>query len=189
MVPLPNPSFEPKTHQWRPEPWAPSWEVPSRISAALGQKIAIFRPKQPQSSSKMRKRSDIVATPHVQLDFTVSRSPLVPFNSTICPKNGLEGRQKAPKISAMCTNTPKPSTGRILGYVAQNPIPRAPSPPATPHFWWFPSLRIAQRDAQTSVLVVTWWGRRAARPAHGWGQRWVHKGPRGEKDDFSQSCS
>ena len=34
----------------------------------------------------------------------------------------------------MCTNTPKTSTGRILGYVAQNPIPRAPSPPATPHF-------------------------------------------------------
>ena len=25
---------------------------------------------------------------------------------------------KSPKICAMCTNTPKPSTGRILGYVA-----------------------------------------------------------------------
>ena len=54
---------------------------------------------------------------------------------------------KSPKICAMCTNTPKPSTGRILGYVAQNRIPRAPSPPATPHLLWFPSLRIAQRDA------------------------------------------
>ena len=39
---------------------------------------------------------------------------------------------KSPKICAMCTNSPKPRTGRILGYVAQNPIPRATSPPATP---------------------------------------------------------
>ena len=54
---------------------------------------------------------------------------------------------KSPKICAMCTNTPKPSTGRILGYVAQIRIPRAPSPPATPHILWFPSLIIAQRDA------------------------------------------
>ena len=34
-----------------------------------------------------------------------------------------------------------------LGGVAQNRIPRAPSPPATPHFLWFPSLTIAQRPA------------------------------------------
>ena len=87
---------------------------------------------------------------------------------------------KCPKICAMCTNLPKPSTGRILGYVAQNLIPRAPSSPTTPHFLWFPSCRIAQRDASTPVLVVTWWSWRAARPAHGGGQRWVHQGPRGD---------
>ena len=37
--------------------------------------------------------------------------------------------EKAPKsrrICAVCTNTPKRSTGRIMGYVAQNLIPRAP---------------------------------------------------------------
>ena len=50
---------------------------------------------------------------------------------------------KSPKNGAMCTSTPKPRTGRILGYVAQKRIPRAPSPPATPHFLWFPSLEIA----------------------------------------------
>ena len=50
---------------------------------------------------------------------------------------------KSPKICGMCTNTPKPSTGRILGYVSQIRTPRAPSPPATPDFLWFPSLRIA----------------------------------------------
>ena len=77
----------------------------------------------------------------------MSKSPLVPFNSTIRPRNGPKKAPKSPKICAMCTNTPKPSTGRILGYMAQNQIPRAPSPHATLHFLWFPSLRIAQRDA------------------------------------------
>ena len=91
---------------------------------------------------------------------------------------------KSPKICAMCTNTPKPRTDRILGYVAQIRIPRAPSPPANPHFLWFPSLRIAQRDTYTPLPVVTWWSRRASRPTHGGGQRWVHQGPQGEKIVF-----
>ena len=39
---LPNPSFEPKTHQWRPGAWAPSREVPSQICAILGQKRPFF---------------------------------------------------------------------------------------------------------------------------------------------------
>ena len=71
--------------------------------------------------------------------------------------------------------------GPILGYMAQNRILRAPSAAATPHFLRFPSLRIAQRDAYTPVPVVTWWSRRAAQLAHGWGQRWVHQGARGKK--------
>ena len=52
---------------------------------------------------------------------------------------------KSPRIRAMCTSTPKPSTGRILGYVAPNQILRTHGPPAMPIFLWFPSLRIAQR--------------------------------------------
>ena len=36
-------------------------------------------------------------TVHVRLDFTVSKSPLVPLNSMICPRNGPKRRQKAPK--------------------------------------------------------------------------------------------
>ena len=76
--------------------------------------------------------------------------------------------------------------GRILGYVAQKRIPRAPSPPAAPHFWWFPRLEIAQRATETPVPVVTWWSWRAARLAHGGSQRWVHQGPRGEKKIFSK---
>ena len=43
---------------------------------------------------------------HVRLDFNVSKSPLVPFNSTTCPRNGPKRRQKAPK-SAQCAPTPR----------------------------------------------------------------------------------
>ena len=38
-----------------------------------------------------------MATLHVRLDFTVSKSPLVPFKSTICPRNGPKRRQNTPK--------------------------------------------------------------------------------------------
>ena len=47
-----------------------------------------------------------MATPHVRRDFAVSKSPLVPFNSTICPRNGPKGCQKAPK-SAQRAPTPR----------------------------------------------------------------------------------
>ena len=78
-------------------------------------KAAFFGPKQPKNPVKTAKRSEMVATLHVRLDFTVSKSTLVPFNSTICPRNGQKKAPKSPKIGAMCTDTPKPSTGRILG--------------------------------------------------------------------------
>ena len=47
-----------------------------------------------------------MTTLHVRLDFTVSKSSLVPFNSTICPRNGPKMRQKAPKY-AQCAPTPR----------------------------------------------------------------------------------
>ena len=150
----------------------------------FGPKTAIFRPKQPQNPGETPKRRDTVSTPHVRLHLAVSKSSLVPFNSTICRRNGPKRRQKAPKTCAMRTNTPKPSTGRILGYVAQIRIPKAPSPPATPHCLWFPSLGIAQRATHTPVPVVTWWSRRAARPAHVWGPTVGPPGSPGRKKSF-----
>ena len=44
------------------------------------------------------------ATLHVRLDFIMSKSPLVSFNATICPRNGPKRRHKAPK-SAPCAPT------------------------------------------------------------------------------------
>ena len=73
---------------------------------SFGPKTAIFRPKQPQNPGETPKRRDTVSTLHVRLDFTVSKSPLVPFNSTICPRNGPKRRQKAPK-TAQCAPAPR----------------------------------------------------------------------------------
>ena len=158
---------------------------------SFGPKTAIFRPKQPPNPRETPKRRETVATLHVRLDFAVSKSPLAPFNSTICPRNGPKRRQKAPK-TAQCAPTPRnQARGRILDYVAQIPVPRAPSPPATPHFVWFPSLRIAQRDAQTPVPVVTWCSRRAegSRARARWGPMVGPPGSPGRKNHFFQSCS
>ena len=54
----------------------------------------------------MPNRRETVATFHVRLDFAVLKSPLVPFNSTICPRNGPKRRHQAPK-SAQCAPTPR----------------------------------------------------------------------------------
>ena len=70
----------------------------------------------------------------------------IPSSRRYLPTYLTKKAPKSPKNGAMCTSTPKPRGGRILGYVAQKRIPRAPSPPATPHLLWFPSLQIAQRD-------------------------------------------
>ena len=54
---------------------------------------AFFGPKRPRNPVITAKLRQTVPTLHVRLDFTVSKSPLVPFNSTICPRNGPKRRQ------------------------------------------------------------------------------------------------
>ena len=83
----------------------------------------------------------------MRLDFHVSTSPLRPSNSTIWRKRP----KKTPISPKFCVHRlatkQKPRIGHVFGYMAQNAIPRAPNPPAIPHFLWFPRLRIAQTDA------------------------------------------
>ena len=52
VVALSNPSFEPKTHLWRPQAVAPSWEVPSQICAILGQKQPFLAQNSPNKGTK-----------------------------------------------------------------------------------------------------------------------------------------
>ena len=105
------------------------WELPSQIYAVLGQKQPFFAQNSPQTRAKRPNEgkrwlhSTCMSLPRVK---EPSRAHQLHDVSEKRPKKA----PKSPKICAICTNTPKPSTGRILGYVAQNPIPRAPSPPA-----------------------------------------------------------
>ena len=116
-------------------------------NCSLGPKTAIFRPKQAYNPFKTAKRRERVGALYVRLHFPMSTSPLRPSNSTICPGNGKKGPQKPQILCRLAGDSHKPRIGHIFGYMAQNAIPRAPSPPATPHVLWFPPLRIAQMDA------------------------------------------
>ena len=108
----------------------------------LGPKTAIFGPKKPWSTFKTAKQRETVGTLHVRLDFPLSTSSLRPSNSMICTGKRPKKAPEAPNADGH-----KPRIAHIFGYMAQNAIPRAPTPPATPHFLWFPALRIAQTDA------------------------------------------
>ena len=149
-------------------------------------KTSFFGPKRPQNPVKTDKRGETVAAFHMRLDCPLTKSPLLPSKSTICPRNGPKMAKNGLNVRCLCQTSPKPRTGRILGYMAQNHIPRAPGPPATPHFLWLPSLRLAQGDAETSVLVLTWWSRRAARPAHGGADGGSTRVPGAKKIIFSK---
>ena len=69
-------------------------------------RTAFFGPKRPRNPVITAKRRQTAATLHVRLHFTVTKSSLLPPNSTICPRNGPKRRQKAPK-SAPCAPTPR----------------------------------------------------------------------------------
>ena len=55
-----------------------------------------------------------MGTPHVRLDFTVTKSPLVPFHCTICPRNGPK-RRKKPQNLRNVHQHPKTKHGPYLG--------------------------------------------------------------------------
>ena len=82
---------------------------------SFGPKTTIFRPKEPPNLGTTPKLRETVATLHVRLDFT-AKSPLVPFNSTTCPRNGPKRREKAPK-SAQYAPTPR-NQARAVSWTA-----------------------------------------------------------------------
>ena len=52
---LPNPSFQLKTHRWRPGVCAASWQVPAKLCAAFGQEQPFFAKNSPQARVKRPK--------------------------------------------------------------------------------------------------------------------------------------
>ena len=132
--------YEPETQRWRPGTGVASGG-PQFQKLQFRAKTAIFGLKKPWNTFKTAKQRETVGTLHVRLDFPMSTSSLRPSNSMICRGNGPKRPPEAPNADSH-----KPRIGHIFGYMAQNAIPRAPTPPATPHFLWFPPLKIAQMD-------------------------------------------
>ena len=133
--------FEQETQWCRPETGFASGG-PQFQKLQFRAKNSHFGAKKAPNTFKTAKQRETVGKLHVRLDFPVSTSSLRPSDSMICPGNGPKRPPEAPNADSH-----RPRIGHIFGYMAQNAIPRAPSPPATPHFLWFPSLRIAQTDA------------------------------------------
>ena len=120
-------------------------------------KTAFFGQKQPQNPVIAAKLRQKVPTLHVRHDCPVKHSPFFPFGCTICPRKGPTMAKNGLNMRYLCPTRPKPRTGRILGYVAQNQVPRAPIPPATPQFFVVskPQNRPTRRlDPRTSGHLV-----------------------------------
>ena len=128
-----------------------------------------------------------MATLHIQLDFPVLRGPLRPSNSTICSaKRPPKGPQNPYNLCTLAANGAKPKTDYILGYVAQNVISSAPNPPATIHYWWFPTLKIALTDAKTPIPRPSGLRQAARGSSKRWVPKLVNKVHRVQKNDLFQ---
>ena len=81
------------------------------------------------------------------LTFLCQRAICGPLTPPYVPETAQKGPHKPQILCRLAGDNHKPRIGHIFGYMAQNAIPRAPNPPATPLVWWFPALKIAQMDA------------------------------------------
>ena len=95
-------------------------------------KTAFFGPKPPRNLVKTGKGRQMVRILHLRLNWPVTRSPFLPSTSTICPRNRPKMAKIGLNVRYLFQTGPKPRTGRVLGYLAQNRIPGARIPPATP---------------------------------------------------------
>ena len=96
-------------------------------TAHLVPQNSLFWPKTAQIPNQNGPTRQTVATLHVRLNCPVIKSPFLPSSSTICPRNGPNVAKNGLNVRCLCQTRPKPRTGCILGYVAQNRIPRPPT--------------------------------------------------------------
>ena len=73
--------------------------MPPKSTLFWAKNVQKISAEQPENPFKTAEQLETVATPYVHLDFIVSKCPLVPSNSTICPR---KARKNASKGSKMC---------------------------------------------------------------------------------------
>ena len=114
MLPLLNPSFEPKTHQCRPEAVAPSREVPSQICAVLGQKQPFFAQDSPSKGSKQPNEGKRLLHFTCGLTFLRPRDLWCPLTPQYVRETAQKGAKKPQKLRNAHQH-PETKNGPYLG--------------------------------------------------------------------------
>ena len=109
----------------------------------LGPKTAIFGQNSPRTHSKRPNEGKGWVHSMCGLTFPCQRALCGPLTPPYVPETAQKGPWKPQILCRLAGNSHKPRIGHIFGYMAQTAIPRAPNPPAIPHFLWFPTLKIA----------------------------------------------
>ena len=120
-MPLPNPSFEPKTHWWRPGAGAASLEVPSKNCALCAPKEPFLAQNGPETHSGQPNKGKRLQTLHVRLDCPVTKSSSLPPNSTICPRNSQKLAKNGPDYAHFVSTSTKTENGSYLGLRGSKP--------------------------------------------------------------------
>ena len=114
MLPLPNPSFESKTHQCRPGAVAPSREVPSQICAVLGQKQPFFAQDSPSKGSKQPNEGKRLLHSTCGLTFLRPRDLWCPLTPRYVRETAQKGAKKSQKLRNVHQH-PETKNGPYLG--------------------------------------------------------------------------
>ena len=124
---------------------------------------AFFVPKWPQNPFKTAKRRETVATLHMCLDFPMTKSSFLPWNSTICSRNGPKMAKKG-RMCVVVSNRPKTQNGPYLELCGSNPISEGTWCTRNPPL--FVVFEASATPKETPRPPYQW--------SLGGGERWVH---------------
>ena len=139
--------YEPETQRWRPGTGVASGGPQFQKLQFRAKNSHFLGLNSPRTHSKRPNKGKVWVHSMSGLTFVCQRALYGPLTPPYVSETGQKGPKKPKILCRLAGDSHKPRTGHIFGYMAQNAIPRAPTPPATPHFLWFPPLRIAQTDA------------------------------------------
>ena len=186
---LPNPSFEPQTHRWRPGAVAPSREVPSQICAVLGQNQPFFAQNSPSKGSKQPKEGKRLLHSTCGLTFSQPRDLWCPLTPRYVRETAQKGAKKSQKLRNVHQH-PETKNGPFLWATwLKNEFRGHLVHPQPPTFYGF---QASESPNETSRPPYQWSVGAAGGPAS---PRTVGANggstrvPRAKKNDFFQSCS
>ena len=150
-------------------------------SCSLEPKTAIFGPKKPWNTFKTARRGKRWVHSTCGLTSPCQRALCGPLTPPYVPETAQKDPHKPQILCGLVGNSHKPRTGHIFGYMAQNAIPRAPTPPATPHFCGFHPSKLPKRTPRPPYIALAGCGKLQAQAQTGGGAQMGQQGPVGAK--------